>query len=185
MRDCIVDVQNVQVIDFRYFRHARGQRQVIWRILKQRILRHRDFMKEDAWLLGVEADGLLVSDEMHFMATLRQLNAEFRAHHSAAAVGGITGYSDLHLVMPLRSRPLTKHPSTLASPALPLPARRHSGLAGFQENIKLRHFASVAKGYVAHELIQLKITGFTNVRRRYTNFEDRSGNLFALPGVNI
>src|SRR5579872_6422953 len=118
MRDCIVHVQDIQVIDFRHFRHARGQRQIIRRILKQRILRHGNFMEEDAWLLSIEADWLLVSDEMHFMATLRQLNPEFRAHNSAAAVRGITSNADFHLVMSLRSKPLTKHSSTLASPAL-------------------------------------------------------------------
>src|SRR5579864_671126 len=117
MRNRVMDVQDVQVINFRHLRHARGQRQVIRRILKQRILRHGDFMKEDAGLLGIQADGLLISDEMHFMAALRQLNAKLRPHNSAAAIRGITSYADLHLVMSLRSKPLTKHSSTLASPA--------------------------------------------------------------------
>jgi len=39
---------------------------------------------------------LLVCDEMHFMATLRQLNPEFRANNSAAAIRGITSYADFH-----------------------------------------------------------------------------------------
>jgi hypothetical protein len=55
-------------------------------------------MEEDAGLLGVEADGLLVSDEMHFMAALRQLNPELRAHNSAAAVRGITSDSYFHSI---------------------------------------------------------------------------------------
>ena len=33
---------------------------------------------------------------MNFVAALRQFQAEFRGHHAAAAVGGITGDPNLH-----------------------------------------------------------------------------------------
>ena len=50
-------------------------------------------MKKNARLFGIQADRLLIGDEMHFMAALRQLNTEFRAHNSAAAIRGITSNS--------------------------------------------------------------------------------------------
>src|SRR5258707_1975219 len=124
MRDGVVHMKNVQIVDFRHFRHARRQCQIVWRILKQGILRDCDFVKEYPRLLSVQTDRLLISNEMHFMATLRQLDPEFRAHNSAATVCGITSDSDFHLFISLRSKPLTKHSFALISLGLLRPARR-------------------------------------------------------------
>src|SRR6185312_10572488 len=92
------------VVDFCHLRHARGQRQVIWRIFEQRILRNGYFMEKDVGLLGIQADRLLIRDEMHFMATLRQFDPELRAHNPATAIRGITSDAYFHLIMSLRSK---------------------------------------------------------------------------------
>src|SRR5215831_15415843 len=61
-------------------------------------------MKENLRVLGVQADRLLVSDEMHFMPASRQLDPQLRTHHTAATVGGITGNSYFHDSCRLASR---------------------------------------------------------------------------------
>jgi hypothetical protein len=47
-------------------------------------------------LFAPEPDGLRVRDEMNFVTPLRQFQSEFRSHHAAAAVGGITRDPNLH-----------------------------------------------------------------------------------------
>src|SRR6185312_510301 len=122
------------VVDFCHLRHARGQRQVIWRIFEQRILRNGYFMEKDVGLLGIQADRLLIRDEMHFMATLRQFDPELRAHNPATAIRGITSDAYFHLIMSLRSKPLPQHSSPL-NLSSPLAARSAAtGLAGCNKN---------------------------------------------------
>jgi hypothetical protein len=80
------------------------------------------------------------------MATLRHLNSEFRPHHSAAAIRGITSNADLHYsyVAPLQTAYKAFANSSLSSPiAARSPAM---SLAGFKEKLMLLHFASVANG---------------------------------------
>src|SRR6476619_4427923 len=53
-------------------------------------------MEENSRLLRVQANRLLVGDEMHFVAALRQLDSALGAHNAAAAIGGITGDAYFH-----------------------------------------------------------------------------------------
>jgi hypothetical protein len=53
-------------------------------------------MEKNPRLLRVQPYGLLVGDKVDFMAALRQFNAQFSAHNSAAAICGITGYANFH-----------------------------------------------------------------------------------------
>src|SRR5229473_1441943 len=104
MGNCIVHVQQVKIVNLRHFRHARGQRQVVGRILEERILRYLNFMIVNMWVGRAQANGLRVSDEMHIMSALRQFHAQFGGHHSAPTVGGITCDSDLHLACSIMIR---------------------------------------------------------------------------------
>jgi hypothetical protein len=47
-------------------------------------------------LFPAQANGLGVGDEMDIVAALGQFQAQFGGDHTAAAVGGITGDSNLH-----------------------------------------------------------------------------------------
>jgi hypothetical protein len=89
-------VQNVQAVDFGHLRHARGQRQIVGRILEQRVLRNRDLVEVDLRVRGVQPDRLLVGDEVNLVAAVRQLNAQLGTYNSASAVSGVTGDSDFH-----------------------------------------------------------------------------------------
>ncbi len=48
MRDGVMHVQQVEIVVFRHFRHARGQRQAVGRVLKQRIVGDFHFVIVDA-----------------------------------------------------------------------------------------------------------------------------------------
>src|SRR5215467_7451723 len=91
MRNGVVHVQDIEVIDLRHLRHARGQCQVIRRVLEQRVLRNGDLVEENLRLLRVQPDGLLVCDEMHLMAARCQLDPKLGTDYSTATIGGITG----------------------------------------------------------------------------------------------
>ena len=97
MRDGVVDVQQVQVVALGHFGHARGQRQRVGRVLEQRVGRDLDLVVVDARSARVEPDGVGVGDEVDLVAAVGQFQAQFGGDDAAAAVGGITGDSDLHL----------------------------------------------------------------------------------------
>ena len=101
MRNRVVDVQQVQLVVFRHFRHARGQRQAVRRILKQRISGNFHFVIVDARRAGIQPDGIGVGDEMHFVAAGGQLQAQFRGDNAAAAVSRITGDPDFMSLFPI------------------------------------------------------------------------------------
>ena len=92
-------VEQVEAVDFGYLGHARGQRQIVRRILEQRIVGDVHLVKVDVGALGVQPDGLPVRDEVDLMSAVCQLHPQFGGHHPAAAVGGITCDSDLHAVL--------------------------------------------------------------------------------------
>ena len=76
---------------------ARRQRQVVRRIFEQGIPRDLYFVKTDIGLRGDQADGLRIRDEMDLVSTLGKFEAELSGDNAAAAVGRITGDSDLHV----------------------------------------------------------------------------------------
>src|SRR5437879_5014221 len=96
MRNRIVHVEQVQRVDFRDFCHARGQSEIVWRILKKRILRDDHFMKVNSRMVFNEADRLGIGDEVDVVSALGELNTQLRRDDSAATVCGITGDTYLH-----------------------------------------------------------------------------------------
>ena len=94
MGNRVMDMQDVEVVYLRHLSHAGGQRQVIRRIFKQGVQRDGDLMKQDARVVGIQPDGLLVGDEMDLMPAVGKLNSQLRADHATATVSWITGDSD-------------------------------------------------------------------------------------------
>ncbi len=97
MRDGVVHVQQVEIVELRDLRHAGGQRQVVRRIVEQRIARNFHLVIVDVRFLAPQPDGLRVGNEVDFVSALRQFQAQFRGHDAATAVRRITGDSDLHV----------------------------------------------------------------------------------------
>jgi hypothetical protein len=98
VRDCVVHVQKVEIVQLGDLSHAGGQRQIVGRIIEERITRYFDFVIMNVRFLAAQPDGLGIGDEMNLVAALGQLQTEFRGYHAAAAVGGITGDANLHCV---------------------------------------------------------------------------------------
>ncbi len=96
VRNRVVHVLQVKIVQLGNLSHARGQRQIVRRIIEQRIPRHFDFVIVNVGFLAAQPDGLGIGDEMNLVAALGQFETEFGGHHAAAAVGGITGDPDLH-----------------------------------------------------------------------------------------
>jgi hypothetical protein len=90
-------------------------------------------MEEDARLLGIQTDRLLICDEMHFMAACSQFNAKFRADHTAAAVRGVTGYPYFHFFASLQ---------TIGLFAVEMPFARDSLLGSYARLIAGNAFVS-------------------------------------------
>ena len=104
MRNCVVDVQQVEPINLRHFRHARGQRQIVRRIFEQRIPRDFHLMVVNLGVRLGEPNGQRVGDEMHFVAALCQLHPQLGGDDAAAAVGGITGDAYFHVLFVSRAQ---------------------------------------------------------------------------------
>src|SRR4029077_6854221 len=92
----VVNVKQVEVVELGDLSHARGQSQIVGRIVKQRIARDFDFVVVNVRLYTPQADGLSVRNKMNVMSALSQFQAELCRDHAAATVGGITSDPNLH-----------------------------------------------------------------------------------------
>ena len=97
MRDGVVHVQKVEAIELGDFRHARGQRQIVGRIIEQWITRNIHLVVVDVGMQFGESDGLGIGDEMNFVPTMGQFQPELGSNHPAATVCRIAGNPDLHV----------------------------------------------------------------------------------------
>ena len=89
-------VQQVEIVQLRDLGHARGQRQIVRRIVEQRVPRHFDFVIMNIGFGSPEPDGLGVGNEMDLVAALGQFETKFGGHDAAAAVCGVTSDPNLH-----------------------------------------------------------------------------------------
>ena len=96
VRDGVVDVEQIELVVVGDLGHARGEREVVGRELKERVIGDRNFVEGDVLLAPAEAEGLRIGDEVDLMAGGGQLDAELGSDDAAAAVGGIAGDADLH-----------------------------------------------------------------------------------------
>ncbi len=96
VRNRVVHVQQIQARRLGHLRHAGRQRQAIRRIEEQRIGRDLHLVVVNPGVIGIQADGVGVTDEVNFMPPRRQLHAQLGSNNAAAAVGGVTGDADVH-----------------------------------------------------------------------------------------
>ncbi len=97
----VVDVKQVELVILGYLRHARGQGEIVGRVLEEGVIGNRHLVIENALFAAGEAEGARIGDEVDLVTAGRELNAEFCRDHSAAAIGRITGDADLHGPIPL------------------------------------------------------------------------------------
>src|ERR1700704_3123751 len=96
MRNGIVDVEKIQVIELGNFSHARSERKIIRRIVKKRVPGDFYFVVMNIRFGASQADGLSIRNKMNFMSALGEFQTKFGGHDAAATVGGITGDPNLH-----------------------------------------------------------------------------------------
>src|SRR5262245_38196021 len=94
MRNCVVNVEDIQLLRLGNFGHAGGEGETIGRKLEERIRRYFDFVIVNALVAGGETDGVGVGNEVNLVTARGEFHTEFRGDDAASAVGGITGDSD-------------------------------------------------------------------------------------------
>ena len=80
-------VQQVEAVLAHHFVHAHGEREVVRRILEERIAADVDLVEVDARQEVRQPEWLLVGDEMDLVPALRERDAELGRDGAGAAVG--------------------------------------------------------------------------------------------------
>ncbi len=96
MRDGIVNMEKIQIVQLGNFGHAGSERKIVGRIVKKRVSGNLDLVIMNVGLGASQADGLGIGNKMNFMSALGQFQAKFGSHNATATVGGITGDPNLH-----------------------------------------------------------------------------------------
>jgi hypothetical protein len=104
VRDCVVDVEEIEIIELGDFRHSRGEGEIVGGEFEERVIGDGNLVIEDAVVAAGEAKGLRVGDEMDFVALGGELDSELSGDDAGAAVGGIAGDADAHGASGLRAR---------------------------------------------------------------------------------
>ena len=89
-----VNVEQIEIVDLGNFGHARSQRQIVRRIVEERVTRDFDFVVMDVRFGATQANRLRVGNEMDFVTALGQFKAEFSGDDAAAAIRRIAGNPD-------------------------------------------------------------------------------------------
>ena len=91
-----MDVEQVERFGFENFEHFCGERQGIGRMVEERVGGDFHFVKMDAQVIGIHADGRCVTDEMNVVAARGEFHAELGGDDAGTAVRGITGDAYAH-----------------------------------------------------------------------------------------
>src|SRR5579862_8470678 len=97
MRNGVMDVQEIEIVKLRNFRHAGGERQIIRRIVKEWIPRDFHLVVVNVALFASQPDRLRVRNEVDFVIALGQFHSEFGRDYSTAAIRRITSDADFHV----------------------------------------------------------------------------------------
>src|SRR5437660_1594210 len=96
MRDGVMDVEQVPIVELSDLGHASRQRKIVWGVVEQGITRNFDFVIMDVGFGAPQPDRLGVGNEVNFVISLGQFQSQLGGYHATAAVGWITGDPDLH-----------------------------------------------------------------------------------------
>jgi len=96
MRDCVMTMQQLQLMRPDDFVHPYRQSEIVWRKLEEGIAPDVDLVKKDARQKRRKPKGLTVGDEVDFVSSVRQRNSELCRDGSRPTVRRITRNSYLH-----------------------------------------------------------------------------------------
>jgi hypothetical protein len=100
VRKRVVDVNEVETFVRRHVAHTRREREVVGRVLEERIRRDRHLVIRDAVEEDVQARRHRVRDEVHVVPAPRELVPELRRDDARAAERRVAGDADLHVLFP-------------------------------------------------------------------------------------
>src|SRR5664279_1254456 len=100
MRDRVVRVHELEIVIAHDFVNAHREREIVGRILEERIADDIHLVIENPGGEAAQAEGLLVRDEVDLVAARRERYAELRRDGAGSAVRGIAGDADLHASTP-------------------------------------------------------------------------------------
>src|SRR6056297_1443018 len=96
MRNGVVNMQYVKLLELDQVYHYVGQRQIVWRILKKRIAAQINFMKRDVCPECVEPCRARIAQDMELMPFVCEPFCKFRCNNTATAKGWIANNSNVH-----------------------------------------------------------------------------------------
>src|SRR2546421_7642614 len=96
MWNCVMHMQQIEILVVRYGRHLRRQRQSVRLMFEQWVSHHLNFMKTHTLVEFSQTRGQGRRDEVHRVPALRQFLAQFRTDDAAAAIGWIDCDADVH-----------------------------------------------------------------------------------------
>ena len=96
VRDGVVHVQQVELVRQHHLVHPHGEREVVRRILEQRIAADVHLVEVDPRQERREPERLLVRDEVDLVAALRERDPQLGRDGARAAIGRVAGDPDLH-----------------------------------------------------------------------------------------
>ncbi len=92
----VVNVKQVELVIFGHFGHARGQGEIVRRVLEEGIIGDRHFVIRNAFFAPGKPERLRIGNEVHLVAPCRKLDPEFGRNHAASAIGRITRDANFH-----------------------------------------------------------------------------------------
>src|SRR5665213_2566674 len=98
MGNCVMDVEQIELIELGHLGHARGEGEIVRGELEKRIAGDGDLVIEDALFATVEAEWLRIGDEVDLVAERRQFDAQLGCYNARSTVGGVTRDADAHRV---------------------------------------------------------------------------------------
>src|ERR1035438_7328796 len=98
MGDGVMDVEEIEIIEFGHLDHPGGKCEIVGRELEERIAGDGDLVIEDALFATVKAEWLRIGDEVDLVAERRQFDAQFGCYNARSAVSGVTSDADAHRV---------------------------------------------------------------------------------------
>src|SRR5687768_4886654 len=96
MGDCIVHMQQVDLVVNYYIDHCTGQGSFIWGIIEEGICRYTNFVIKNICVEFAESYRLLVGYEVYQVPLISQSLSQFCCQYSATTKCGVTNNSDSH-----------------------------------------------------------------------------------------
>jgi len=91
-----MNVKQVERFLLEDFKHFRGERKGVRRMIEERVGDHRCLVKMNVRIILIHADWRGVGNEMDVVSASGKLLAKFRCHDAGAAISGIAGDADSH-----------------------------------------------------------------------------------------